>query len=335
MRTPLNDSEVPVSWFALGSHRSESGARPVLVVEHGMFDLQGHAERIGYSALATVAAQGLHTIMECWPELGADVLALAERAKTERDGLSPIPDETRFAAPFRPARIFAAASNYVEHANEMGTALAGKADSAPYIFIKASSSVIGPGEAIVLPPMAERVDWEVELAAVIGRGGRNIPVEQALAHVAGYTVFNDVSARDLTRRNDFPFKFDWFQGKSFDTFGPLGPWIVPAAVIGDPQNLRLTLTLNDRVMQDDTTGAMIFNIAEQISYLSSILMLRPGDVIATGTPNGVGLGHGVFLKPGDTVCARIEKIGSLTNPVEAAPSCEMATVLAPKSGSKP
>ena len=324
-----------MSWFALGSCRSESGVRPVLVTERGLFDLQDLAGRYDCPRLARAVQGGLQAVMESWPELETDVMAVAQRAQTEPEGLSPTPEETRFAAPFRPARIFAAASNYVEHANEMGTALAGKADSAPYIFIKASSSVIGPGEAIVLPPSAERVDWEVELAAVIGHGGRNIPVARALEHVAGYTVFNDVSARDLTRRNDFPFKFDWFQGKSFDTFGPLGPWIVPAAVIGDPQNLRLNLTLNDKVMQDDTSASMIFNIAEQISYLSSILTLSPGDVIATGTPNGVGLGHGVFLKPGDTVSARIEKIGALTNPVVAAPPFDMAAVLAPKAGGKP
>jgi 2,4-diketo-3-deoxy-L-fuconate hydrolase len=324
-----------VSWFALGSYRSESGVRPVLVTERGQFDLQDLARRDNRPRLAAALQGGLQAVMESWPELETEVTALARRAQTEPEGLSPTAEETRFAAPFRPARIFAAASNYVEHANEMGTALAGKADSAPYIFIKASSSVIGPGESIVLPPMTERVDWEVELAAVIGHGGRNIPVARALEHIAGFTVFNDVSARDLTRRNDFPFKFDWFQGKSFDTFGPLGPWIVPAAVIGDPQNLRLTLTLNDKVMQDDTSGAMIFNIAEQISYLSSILTLSPGDVIATGTPNGVGLGHGVFLKAGDTVSARIEKIGALTNPVIAAPPFDTAAVLAPKAGAKP
>ena len=321
-------------WSALGAYRSESGDRPMLVVERGMFDLQALADRAGRPMLSAAAAGGLVRVMEAWPTLASDMLALVELARTEQVGLLPTASDEHFAAPFRPARIFAAASNYIEHANEMGTVLAGKTESAPYIFMKTSTSVIGPGEAIVLPPMAERVDWEVELAAVIGHGGRNIPVDRALEHVAGYTVFNDISARDLTRRNDFPFKFDWFQGKNFDTFGPLGPWIVPAAIIGDPQKVRLSLTLNGKVMQDDSTASMIFSVAEQISYLSSILTLNPGDVIATGTPNGVGIGHGVFLKPGDVVSARIEHIGTLTNPVVAAPPHDMACVLTPKSGSR-
>ncbi len=324
-----------MSWFALGSYRSGTGDRPVLLVERGMFDLQQLAQLASRPVVATAAAAGLARVMESWPALEADIAALAKRAETEREGLAPTPDASRFAAPYRPARIFAAASNYIEHANEMGTVLAGKADSAPYMFIKASSSIIGPGEAIVLPPMAERIDWEVELAAVIGRGGRNIPVAQALEHVAGYTVFNDISARDLTRRNDFPFKFDWFQGKSFDTFGPLGPWIVPASAVGDPQKLRLSLTLNGKTMQDDTAGNMIFNVAEQISYLSSILALNPGDVIATGTPNGVGLGYGIFLKAGDTVSASIEHIGTLTNPVVASPPSDLKSILIPKTGARP
>ena len=124
-------------------------------------------------------------------------------------------------------------------------------------------------------------------------------------------------ARDLTRRSDFPFKFDWFQGKSFDTFAPLGPWIVPAAEIADPQQLRLGLDVNGEAMQDGSSAEMIFTVAEQISYLSHMLTLEPGDVIATGTPTGVGASRGVFLQPGDVMCATIESIGELQNPVAA------------------
>ncbi|MBH1974484.1 MAG: fumarylacetoacetate hydrolase family protein, partial [Rhodobacteraceae bacterium] len=117
---------------------------------------------------------------------------------------------------------------------------------------------------------------------------------------------------------DYPFKFDWFRGKSFDTFAPLGPWLVPASCIEDPQNLRLTLDVNGERKQDDTTASMIFSVAEQISYLSGIVTLRPGDVIATGTPDGVGMGMGQYLKPGDVLTASVESVGVLRNPVAAA-----------------
>jgi 2,4-didehydro-3-deoxy-L-rhamnonate hydrolase len=199
----------------------------------------------------------------------------------------------------------------------MGTVLASKSESAPYVFMKASTSVIGPDCAIILPASAQRVDWEVELAAVIGAGGRNISVERALQHVAAYTIINDISARDLTRRADYPFKFDWLRGKSFDTFGPFGPWLVPATQIADPQKLWMRLDVNGRTMQDDSTAKMIFSVAEQIAYLSSILTLQPGDVIATGTPSGVGMGSDTYLKPGDVVTAKIEMIGALRNRVQA------------------
>ena len=192
-----------------------------------------------------------------------------------------------------------------------------KAESNPYIFIKASTAVVGPGDNVVIPTQTAKADWEVELAAVIGRTTRRISVEDALDCVVGYTIVNDVSARDLTRRDDFPFKFDWFQGKSFDTFAPLGPWIVPASEISDPQQLWLRLDVNDKRMQDGSSAEMIFSVSEQISYLSHMLTLEPGDVIATGTPTGVGASRGVFLKPGDVMRASIENVGELWNPVVA------------------
>jgi 2-keto-4-pentenoate hydratase/2-oxohepta-3-ene-1,7-dioic acid hydratase in catechol pathway len=219
--------------------------------------------------------------------------------------------------PYQPTQIFAAASNYIEHANEMGTVLAAKANSKPYLFIKALSSTIGPGEQVVIPRQVTRPDWEVELAVVIGRSGRHISVENSMDHVAGYTILNDVSARDHTRREDYPFKFDWFQGKSFDSFAPIGPWFVPRGCIGDPQALKLGLDINGESMQNGSAAEMIWSIREQIHYLSSMLTLQPGDLIATGTPTGVGMGRGVFLKPGDTMRAWVEGIGDLVNPVVA------------------
>lgn len=221
----------------------------------------------------------------------------------------------RLRVPFTPRRIFAAASNYYEHAREMGTELAPREESTPYMFMKAETSVVPTLAEVRIPPQAERVDWEVELAVVIGKPGRQIAIEDALDYVAGYTVLNDVSARDLNRRTDYPFKHDWFRGKSFDTFGPLGPWLVPRSCIAEPQNLRMRLTVNGETMQDGNTSEMIFSVAEQIHYLSSILTLQPGDVIATGTPTGVGMGRGIYLKPGDVMVASIDGIGSIENPL--------------------
>jgi 2-keto-4-pentenoate hydratase/2-oxohepta-3-ene-1,7-dioic acid hydratase in catechol pathway len=177
--------------------------------------------------------------------------------------------------------------------------------------------VIGPGDLIRKPPETEKLDWEIELAAVIGRPGRRIAVEGALDHVAGYAIVNDISARDLNVRGDYPFKFDWFQGKCHDTFAPFGPWIVPAWSITDPQALDMHLTVNGQDMQKDNTRNMIWSLREQIAYLSTIVRLEAGDVIATGTPTGVGMGRGIFLKPGDVVSASIAGIGTLTNTVAA------------------
>jgi 2-keto-4-pentenoate hydratase/2-oxohepta-3-ene-1,7-dioic acid hydratase in catechol pathway len=263
---------------------------------------------------------GLDEALQDWARAAPDLAraARAVAAAADEGRLRPLaPGAYRLCAPFVPARIFAAASNYREHAAEMGTQLAARSESEPYHFLKAETSVNDPGAAVVMPAGTQKLDWEVELGVVLGRGGRHIAVERALEHVAGYVVFNDVSARDLNRRTDYPFTHDWFRGKSFDTFGPMGPWLVPAECIPDPQALRLQLAVNGAPMQDGTTAAMIFSAAEQIAYLSRILTLKPGDLIATGTPTGVGMGRGVYLKPGDVMTATIEGIGTIENPVVA------------------
>jgi len=161
------------------------------------------------------------------------------------------------------------------------------------------------------------VDWEGELTAVIGKTAKNVPSESALDYVAGYTIANDLSARDLTTRPNVPagspFQYDWVGQKSFDSSCPLGPWIVPAAAIPDPQSLGIKLWVNDVLKQDSHTRMMIFTLAEQIAHLSTRITLYPGDLILTGTPAGVGLARHEFLKPGDVVRVWIEQIGTLTN----------------------
>lgn len=311
--------------FGLATYKADKELRSVLVLNDAFYDLEAAlmAAEPKDAALAASARAGLQSLFDHWPTVGKKLAGLAAvfgdlAAKRK---ITPLPDAARrLAAPYRPQRIFAAAANYIEHAEEMGTVLATKANSKPYIFMKADSSVVGPDATVIIPPESSQVDWEVELAAVIGKEARHVSIGEALDYVAGYTVINDVSARDLNVRNDFPFKFDWFQGKSFDTFAPLGPWVVPASAIPDPQKLRLRLSVNGTLMQDASSEGMIFTVREQIAYLSSILTLRPGDVIATGTPTGVGMGRGIFLKDGDVMEASIEHIGTLRNPVAAAPA---------------
>ncbi|HFD39875.1 MAG TPA: FAA hydrolase family protein, partial [Anaerolineae bacterium] len=173
----------------------------------------------------------------------------------------------------------------------------------PLLFLKPPSAVIGPGEAIVYPQhLSRRVEHEAELAVVIGRRARRVPPAEAPAYILGYTCANDVTARDLQRRDG-----QWTRGKGFDTFCPLGPWIVPGL---DPGDLAIRCLVNGQVRQQGRTSQMIFAIADLIAYISAVMTLEPGDVILTGTPSGVGL-----LQPGDQVTVEIEGIGSLTNPV--------------------
>ena len=177
-----------------------------------------------------------------------------------------------------------------------------------------------PGDPIVLPRQlrSDEVDFEAELGVVIGRAGRDLPVARAMELVAGYTIVNDLSARDLMRREDrigTPFTFDWIGQKCFDDAAPMGPWITPAAYIADPANISVKLWVNGVLKQDSNTSRMLFTLAEQISYLSHRVTLRPGDVIATGTPSGVGMPRGEFLKHGDTVKIEIGGCGTLTTPI--------------------
>jgi 5-oxopent-3-ene-1,2,5-tricarboxylate decarboxylase / 2-hydroxyhepta-2,4-diene-1,7-dioate isomerase len=210
--------------------------------------------------------------------------------------LAPIP---------RPNRILAIGRNYGEHAKELGNTVGEE----PIVFLKASTSVIGPGAAIVVPDWVGRVDFEAELLVVLGEGGKDIPEADAMRHVCAYSVFNDVTARER-QRADQANKHPWFRSKSMDTFGPLGPHLVTADEVPDPHDLRIALTVNGETKQDDTTGAMIFRIPYLITFLSKWFALEPGDVIATGTPSGVGA-----IIPGDTVTITVERVGTLTNPV--------------------
>jgi 2-keto-4-pentenoate hydratase/2-oxohepta-3-ene-1,7-dioic acid hydratase in catechol pathway len=186
--------------------------------------------------------------------------------------------------------------------------------SVPTIFAKFPTAVIGPGEAIILPKSSASPDYEAEMAFVIGEGGRNIPAADWRKHVLGYTILNDVSARDYQMATS-----QWIMGKTFDTFAPMGPWIVTADEIEDPHALNISLTLNGERLQSSNTRNLIFRVPDLIEFLSSVFTLEPGDVISTGTPSGVGFARKppVYLQPGDDVAIQVERIGELRNPVTA------------------
>ena len=307
-----------MSWIALASHRRGTRLAPALVLDNRLYDLEAALAAGLPAAPASWIEGGVEAMLRDWALAGpwlrtaAPVAAALAAAGT----IQPIANGADAAAePYVPQRIFCAASNFASHANEMGTVLAAKSQSKPYMFLKLSNTVVGHGEIVQMPPETTKLDWEVELAAVIGKRCRRVSVEDALDAVACYTIVNDISARDLNVRSDYPFKHDWFQGKCHDTFAPIGPWLVPAWQIPDPQAVQMRLDVNGTPMQEDSTANMIWTVREQIAYLSTIVTLEPGDVIATGTPTGVGMGRGVFLNDGDRMVASVEGIGRLANQV--------------------
>jgi 2-keto-4-pentenoate hydratase/2-oxohepta-3-ene-1,7-dioic acid hydratase in catechol pathway len=227
--------------------------------------------------------------------------------------------QTKIRAPtLYPGMLYCAGANYRDHVLEMTGKSVLKEDRQPFFFLKTiAGTIIGPGEAVRLPSYSSKVDWEAEITLVIGRAGKNIPTDRAMDHVAGFTIMNDLSARDLTKRDDVPFVFDWIGQKCFDTAAPMGPWITPADAIPDPNDMAIRLWVNGELKQNSNSGQQIFSFNEQIAYLSHHVTLYPGDVIATGTPAGVGMTKGEFLKPGDQIKIEVEGLGVLVNPVVA------------------
>jgi 2-keto-4-pentenoate hydratase/2-oxohepta-3-ene-1,7-dioic acid hydratase in catechol pathway len=248
-----------------------------------------------------------------------------------RDGLRPdartvhLRSRVRLRAPVpRPRKVLCLAGNYREHIEEEGHRMALQDRQTPRVFMKPpSTTVIGPGARIRIPPIGRAIDWEGELAVVMGRRARAVRAADTLRYVAGYTVMNDVSERKLlirerTRSRPRDEWFDWLNGKWLDTFAPHGPWLVTRDEIPDPQVLEIRTCVNGEVKQHNRTSAMIFPVADIIEYISAMVTLEPGDLISTGTPAGVGAAAGTFLQPGDRVDITISGIGTLSNPVAAA-----------------
>jgi 2-keto-4-pentenoate hydratase/2-oxohepta-3-ene-1,7-dioic acid hydratase in catechol pathway len=247
------------------------------------------------------------------------------RLDAERVG-DPVPlGECELLAPVADApNLFMAGANYADHFREMGglgrDEPVPRPASGPFFFLRPTTTMIGDGAPVVIGEGIACLDWEVELAAVIGRRAERVPASAALDHVAAYTILNDVSARDAFVREGAPpaFTHDWLGQKGRATSAPTGPWLQPARDCPDPGRLALRLSVNDELMQDSNTSQMIFALEEQIAFISRIVPLVPGDIISTGTPAGVGAGRGRFLAPGDVMRAEIEGIGVLVNPVVGA-----------------
>lgn len=261
-------------------------------------------------------------------EAGEEGMAAAEKAwkKVVEGKAKPLgtEEEVRLLPPNPSARkVFCLAGNYVEHITEGGRNLAEQDRQTPRVFMKPPSTTLrGARDPIVIGRYAQKIDWEAELAIIIGKKAKYVPAGQANDCIAGYCVFNDVSERgfkvwERAEAREWDRFFDWLNGKWLDGFAPTGPCLVTKDEIPDPTNLRITLTVNDQVMQEANTGQMIFSPAEIVSFISSFVTLEPGDVIATGTPSGVGAARGIFLKPGDVVTTEIERLGRLVNPVVA------------------
>ncbi len=270
---------------------------------------------VSYSTDGGVPRVGYIEDGEVRPLGGASVLEYIEhgRSADRQPGGRTVPlEEARLHAPIaRPAKIICIGLNYEDHAAETGQEIPEK----PIVFAKYPNTIIGPGEAIRIPPITEQVDYEAELTVVIGRTAKNVPESEALEYVFGYMNGNDVSSRDL----QFSEGGQWTRSKSIDTFAPIGPFIATREEVPDPQNLYIRCILNGEVVQDGTTSDMIFSVAELVSFLSSGMTLMPGDIIMTGTPAGVGFVREpeLFMKAGDEVSVEIEGLGTLTNPVEA------------------
>jgi 2-keto-4-pentenoate hydratase/2-oxohepta-3-ene-1,7-dioic acid hydratase in catechol pathway len=308
--------------YKLATYQSSGGPRAGLVVEDKVFDAATLTGKPAYASVLGIlgdwrAAEPM--LRKAAASLGTTKGRANKRAKSR-----PLA-KTKLLAPVRfPSAIYCAGSNYADHAAEMAARDNRPPPPDPHTlglnawhFLKASRALADPGSRVKISCYSEQMDWEIELAAVIGRAAKDVPAAKALGHVAGYTIANDLSARDRGRRANMPdaspFKWDWTKHKTFEGSCPLGPWIVPASDIGNPQKLKLKLWVNGVLKQDSNTSEMIYTLAEQIEQLSAGMTLHPGDIILTGTPAGVGAGRGEFLKAGDVVKLWIEKIGEIEN----------------------
>ncbi|HCP00952.1 MAG: 5-carboxymethyl-2-hydroxymuconate delta-isomerase [Alphaproteobacteria bacterium] len=308
----------------------------VMVIDDRGWSLNGvyKAWRQGKRGGALVGVTSIRLMLDDW---APNFEALCDMANFVAAGhalpeLTVDMDAIRYLPPILgPGKMMYAAANYGGHIREMVEAGTAKTDEEranmldrdkarvrPYSFLKAASCLSGAYDDIVIPPDTSKVDWEVELALAIGCTGKRIAAEHAMDHVAGFMTTNDISARDWNMREDWPtLRTDWFGGKSHDTFAPMGPYFVPSAFVPDYRDLRLTLKVSGETKQDGVAGEMVFSVEEQVEHCSTLVTLDPGDIISTGTPEGVGHAAGTYLKAGDVVETEVEGLGAQRNNVVA------------------
>ncbi|MCZ4122355.1 fumarylacetoacetate hydrolase family protein [Streptomyces sp. H39-S7] len=306
--------------LAVGTVSVADGAPfPALVVPEGrVLDI---AQAFGEPGLT------VRDLLEDWERSLPRLEALAQDGAGEWVALADV----RVHAPLEPRQIFQSGANYRKHVVDLAVAhepadgrpaeqvreqTAAMMDrrateDQPYMFIGLPSAVTGPYDDVVLPAWCEKPDWELELVAVIGKPAHRVPVEEALSHIAGYTIANDLTARELVFRRDMPeIGADWLRAKNAPGFTPLGPWIIPAASVGDPGSLQVTLELNGDTMQDESTKDMIFDVARLVSYASQTTPLLPGDLVLTGSPAGNGMHWGRLLRDGDVMQGTVTGLGT-------------------------
>ncbi|MCX5206213.1 fumarylacetoacetate hydrolase family protein [Streptomyces sp. NBC_00237] len=311
--------------FALATLSAPTGpAFPALVTaDERVVDLRdAFGDALGDERLT------VRRLLENWPTVLPRLRSLADEGSVGRRPLA----EFRVHAPVEPRQVFQSGANYRQHVIDLHVAHRAPGDDRPkderraeaaelmdrraeedlpYVFIGLPSAVTGPYDDVVLPQWAEKPDWELELAAVIGRPAHRISVDEALDHVAGYTIANDLTDRATVFRRDMPqIGTDWLRSKNAPGFTPLGPWLVPAESIADPDDLRLVLKLNGATMQDESTQDMLFNVARMVSYTSQLAQLLPGDLVLTGSPAGNGMHWGRLLRDGDVMDASIAGLGA-------------------------
>jgi 2,4-didehydro-3-deoxy-L-rhamnonate hydrolase len=306
--------------FRIGTFEKPGRSFVGLVIGSAVVDLKQVAER------TAVNVPDYNTVADLLSDWDRTVEVLASIAAKSADFLEELGAPLAELRPLPPlgraGKQLYAAANYSDHVEGMRKTFTPafvqpekQVPLRPYMFAKVCEQS-GANDDIVLPADIERTDWEAELMVVIGRGGRNIPADRAHEHIAGYMATNDVSCRDLTWRDDRPaIRSDWLAGKSFDSFAPTGPFLTPRAFVPDHSNLAVRLWVNGEIKQDGNTGKMTFGIEDQIAYASRLMTLRPGDVIATGTPAGTGQERLEFLKPDDVVETEVELCGRQRNRV--------------------
>jgi 2,4-diketo-3-deoxy-L-fuconate hydrolase len=312
--------------FSLGTFAFDGEATPCLVIDERAYDLR---PLLGGSTT-------IRGLVDDWDTSLTELQRLADAGVP---GAEPLPAaELRPLPPVEPlGQVFQAAANYRQHVLDLiagaesrgddsdGHAKGSRddarrllderaADGRPFVFLGSSHAMVGAEDEITLPADSDQSDWELELAAVIGRAGRRVPPEEALDLIAGYTIANDMTSRDALARWDAgTLGIDWLAGKNAPTFLPVGPLLVPAAFVDDPQDLHIKLTVNGRTMQDESTEDMLFDVAHLISYLTTVTEVRPGDIVLTGSPAGNGASHGVFLQPGDLMEGSVTGLGTQRN----------------------